>query len=202
MTDDSFRAQTCAALEKTAVGVSKPDRQWVCDRLHYVKGDFDDAQTYSALGKRLPELQKKLNAGPSALFYLATPPAFFAPIVRHLGAAGLAHEEPGRWRRVIVEKPFGRDLASAKALNGEILSVLSESQTYRIDHYLGKETVQNIMALRFANGLFSRYGIAITSTMFRSRWRKPWAWNTVAASMTRPARCATWCRTISFNCCR
>ncbi|HVE04700.1 MAG TPA: glucose-6-phosphate dehydrogenase [Rhizomicrobium sp.] len=154
MTDDSFRAQTCAALEKTAVGVSKPDRQWVCDRLHYVKGDFDDAQTYSALGKRLPELQKKLNAGPSALFYLATPPAFFAPIVRHLGAAGLAHEEPGRWRRVIVEKPFGRDLASAKALNGEILSVLSESQTYRIDHYLGKETVQNIMALRFANGLF------------------------------------------------
>ncbi|HEY2886858.1 MAG TPA: glucose-6-phosphate dehydrogenase [Rhizomicrobium sp.] len=154
MTDESFRTQTCAALEKTATGVAEKDRKWICERLHYVKGDFDDPQTYAALGKRLPELQQGANAGPSALFYLATPPSYFAPIVRHLGAAGLVREEPGKWRRVIIEKPFGRDLASAETLNSEILSVLSESQTYRIDHYLGKETVQNIMALRFANGLF------------------------------------------------
>ena len=154
MTDESFRAQISAALEKTATGVAGKDRQWICERLHYVKGDFDDTQTYAALGKRLPQLQQSQKAGPSALFYLATPPSFFAPIVRQLGAAGLVREEAGRWRRVIVEKPFGRDLASAKTLNSEILSVLSESQTYRIDHYLGKETVQNIMALRFANGLF------------------------------------------------
>jgi glucose-6-phosphate 1-dehydrogenase len=154
MTDDSFRAQTCAALEKTAAGIAGEDRQWICERLNYVKGDFDDPQTYAALGKRLAELQQAANAGPSALFYLATPPSYFAPIVRQLGAAGLVREEPGKWRRVIVEKPFGRDLASAETLNGEILSVLAESQTYRIDHYLGKETVQNIMALRFANGLF------------------------------------------------
>jgi len=154
MTDESFRSQTCATLEKTAASVAQNDRQWICDRLHYVRGEFDNSHTYSALGQRMPELQQKLNAGPSALFYLATPPAFFAPIVRQLGAAGLAREGVGRWRRVIIEKPFGRDLASARALNSEILSVLSETQTYRIDHYLGKETVQNIMALRFANGLF------------------------------------------------
>jgi glucose-6-phosphate 1-dehydrogenase len=154
MTDDSFRTQICATLEKTAAGVSQKDRDWICERLHYVKGEFGDAKTYSTLGQRMPELQQKLQAGPSALFYLATPPAFFAPIVRQLGAAGLTREASDRWRRVIVEKPFGRDLASAKSLNSEILEVLSESQTYRIDHYLGKQTVQNIMALRFANGLF------------------------------------------------
>ena len=117
MTDESFRAQISAALEKTATGVAGKDRQWICERLHYVKGDFDDTQTYAALGKRLPQLQQSQKAGPSALFYLATPPSFFAPIVRQLGAAGLVREEAGRWRRVIVEKPFGRDLASAKTLN-------------------------------------------------------------------------------------
>src|SRR4029077_15551256 len=88
------------------------------------------------------------------LFYLATPPSAFAPIGCRLGKTGLARERNGAWRRIIVEKPFGTDLASAQVLNRELLTVLDESQIYRIDHYLGKETVQNIMVLRFANGLF------------------------------------------------
>src|SRR5262249_10279315 len=88
------------------------------------------------------------------LFYLATPPSAFAPISRHLGRSGIAREEDGAWRRLIVEKPFGTDLASAQALNRELLGLLEEHQIYRIDHYLGKETVQNILVLRFANGLF------------------------------------------------
>jgi glucose-6-phosphate 1-dehydrogenase len=88
------------------------------------------------------------------LFYLATPPAAFTPIGCHLGQSGLAREENGAWRRVVIEKPFGTDLASARDLNQKLLSVLKEDQIFRIDHYLGKETVQNIMVLRFANGLF------------------------------------------------
>jgi len=93
------------------------------------------------------------RTGGNVLFYLATPPDLFGGIVGRLGEAGRAREEQGAWRRVIVEKPFGRDLESARALNREIGRVLAEEQIYRIDHYLGKETVQNIMVLRFANGL-------------------------------------------------
>src|SRR5262249_12168341 len=92
--------------------------------------------------------------GGNRLFYLATPPSAFAPISRHLGRSSIAREEDGAWRRLIVEKPFGTDLASAQALNRELLGLLEEHQIYRIDHYLGKETVQNILVLRFANGLF------------------------------------------------
>ena len=94
------------------------------------------------------------QTGGNRLFYLATPPNAFAPISRELGRAGLLKEENGAWRRLVVEKPFGTDLASAKALNGELLKIVDEQQIYRIDHYLGKETVQNILVLRFANGMF------------------------------------------------
>jgi glucose-6-phosphate 1-dehydrogenase len=90
----------------------------------------------------------------NCLFYLATPPAAFAPIGCRLGQSGLAREENGAWRRIIIEKPFGTDLASARSLNRKLLEALNEHQIYRIDHYLGKETVQNILVLRFANGLF------------------------------------------------
>ena len=87
------------------------------------------------------------------MFYLATPPTGFLPISRELGRTGMLTEN-GAWRRLVVEKPFGTDLASAKALNGELLKLMDEHQIYRIDHYLGKETVQNILVLRFANGMF------------------------------------------------
>ncbi|HET9802838.1 MAG TPA: glucose-6-phosphate dehydrogenase [Candidatus Acidoferrum sp.] len=155
MSDGEFQTELSSALDKfNHGGVSTSVRQWFGERVQYVRGDFGDAQLYSDLQKRIVEVQGKCNTGTNALFYLATPPAQFAPIVRQLGTAKLVHETNGGWRRVVIEKPFGRDLRSAQALNHEILTVLSEHQIYRIDHYLGKETVQNIMALRFANGIF------------------------------------------------
>jgi glucose-6-phosphate 1-dehydrogenase len=120
----------------------------------YVQGDPDDAATYTKIGQELARIERERGTKGNRLFYLATPPAGFAPIGCHLGQSGLARKEDGAWRRVVIEKPFGTDLASARALNQKLLGVLDEDQIFRIDHYLGKETVQNIMVLRFANGLF------------------------------------------------
>ncbi len=100
------------------------------------------------------DLDKTYGTPGNYFYYLATAPQFFSEIVKQLGAADLQCEEPGKWRRVVIEKPFGSDLESAKALNRDILRVLSEKQIYRIDHYLGKETVQNILVFRFSNGIF------------------------------------------------
>src|SRR5262249_20508183 len=120
----------------------------------YLQGDFDDPKVYEQLRQTLERVERKRSTLGNRLFYLATPPSAFAPIGRQLGSSGLSRQENGAWRRVIVEKPFGTDLASALTLNRQLLSVLDENQIYRIDHYLGKETVQNILVLRFANGLF------------------------------------------------
>jgi len=128
--------------------------QWLTERMNYVQGDLNDAQTYKRLDDHLLELDKTAGTSGNRLFYLAIADRFFGVAVDGLGAAGLLTERDGQWRRVIIEKPFGHDLDSAKALNAEILKHLQEHQIYRIDHFLGKETVQNIMALRFANGLF------------------------------------------------
>jgi glucose-6-phosphate 1-dehydrogenase len=124
------------------------------ERLYYQRGEFSDPATYSTLGTRLSQVDQQLQTQGNYLFYLATAPKFFAQIVQQLGNARLSNEETGRWRRVIIEKPFGQDLESAKALNRQIKSVLAENQIYRIDHYLGKETVQNIMVFRFDNAIF------------------------------------------------
>ena len=122
--------------------------------LTYLDGDAEDPQTYERLQRELTRVEGERATKGNRLFYLATPPAQFAPIGCRLGGSGLAREQNGVWRRLIVEKPFGSDLASARELNRKLLEVLSEHQIYRIDHYLGKETVQNILVLRFANGLF------------------------------------------------
>jgi glucose-6-phosphate 1-dehydrogenase len=131
-----------------------PDRwRWFSERLHYVQADFEDQSAYAGLGQRLAAVASEFNTGPRYLFYLATPPSFFGAIIQRLGAAGLTRQDEG-WRRVIIEKPFGHDLDSARELNTAIGEVLGEDQIYRIDHYLGKETVQNILVFRFANGIF------------------------------------------------
>ena len=119
--------------------------RWLADRIDYQRGDFEDDATYADLGKRLKG---------SVLFYLATAPRFFGDIVEHLGKAGLLKEPAGGFRRVVIEKPFGDDLASARALNRRILKCADEAQLYRIDHFLGKETIRNIMVTRFGNGVF------------------------------------------------
>ncbi len=127
--------------------------RWFAERLHYVQADLEDGEAYKALASRLEEVSGTFRTGARFLFYLATPPGFFQTIVERLGAAGLTREDRG-WRRVVIEKPFGHDLESARALNAAIEAVLDESQVFRIDHYLGKETVQNLLVFRFANGIF------------------------------------------------
>jgi glucose-6-phosphate 1-dehydrogenase len=152
---DEFRRQMRAALQQFATnGVEPQTLDWLIARCRYVHGEFDKPATYERLKHELAEVARAFNTRDNWLFYLATPPDLFAPIACFLGEFGLANEHDGCWRRLIVEKPFGFDLQSACALNQELLSHFGESQIYRIDHYLGKETVQNIMVLRFANGMF------------------------------------------------
>jgi len=122
--------------------------------LFYQSGEFTDPATYTRLKTLLEEVGRSQHTMGNVLFYLATPPEFFGEIVKRLGEAGLVRSGEEGWRRVVIEKPFGRDLDSACALNAELGRVLEERQIYRIDHYLGKETVQNIMVFRFANGMF------------------------------------------------
>jgi glucose-6-phosphate 1-dehydrogenase len=154
-TSDAFRDDLANSLPKFATRqVDKAVIKKVLACVGYVRGDADDPQTYERLGQELDRVEQARPTKGNRLFYLATPPAAFAPIGTHLGESGLAREKNGAWRRIIVEKPFGIDLASARALNQKLLGILKEDQIYRIDHYLGKETVQNILVLRFANGLF------------------------------------------------
>ena len=128
--------------------------RWLTDRMTYLQGDFTNPQTYSRLKEHLAGLDKTAGTAGNHLFYLAVADRFFSVVVAALGAADMVTENDRQWRRVVIEKPFGHDLPSAKALNAAILKTLQEHQIYRMDHFLGKETVQNIMALRFANGLF------------------------------------------------
>jgi glucose-6-phosphate 1-dehydrogenase len=124
------------------------------DAIYYQAGAFDDPQAFVRLRQRLEEIEKRHGLPGNRLFYLSTPPSVFAPIVKNLGAAGLVPRGEDPFSRVIIEKPFGIDLGTAESLNHEVRSVLDEEQIYRIDHYLGKETVQNLLVFRFANGIF------------------------------------------------
>ena len=127
---------------------------WLVSRIYYLHGDFRDAAKYDELKTLLGQLDDRYHTPGNYLYYLATAPQFFAEIVQKLGEKALACEEPGKWRRVVIEKPFGNDLESARKLNKDIAQVMTEKQIYRIDHYLGKETVQNILVFRFSNGIF------------------------------------------------
>jgi glucose-6-phosphate 1-dehydrogenase len=131
--------------------IDKGSWDWLESRLGYLAGDFENEATYAALSMALARPAGEGAMG--VLFYLAVAPGFFGDIVKRLGKAGLTRESGG-FRRVVIEKPFGHDLASAKALNRQILKVLAENQIYRIDHFLGKETVRNILVARFGNGVF------------------------------------------------
>ncbi|MBX6771168.1 MAG: glucose-6-phosphate dehydrogenase [Chloroflexi bacterium] len=123
--------------------------------IHYHQSDFSDPDGFHRLRTLLETIDRERGTGGRRIFYLATPPSAYPEIVRQIGAAGLAQpSEPEGWARIIVEKPFGRDLATALELNRQIAEVFREDQVYRIDHYLGKETVQNILVFRFANGIF------------------------------------------------
>jgi glucose-6-phosphate 1-dehydrogenase len=149
---DAFRDQVSAFLPNSPGDADH--LSWLRERLFYQRGDFGDPETFSKLREHLSAIDAEHHTQGNYLFYLATAPKFFGPVVQQLGRASLLQQEEGRWRRVVIEKPFGNDLESAKALNREIKAELQENQIYRIDHYLGKETVQNIMVFRFDNAIF------------------------------------------------
>jgi glucose-6-phosphate 1-dehydrogenase len=154
MTSEEFRNRITEEIGQFATGAIEEDLwHWLARRIYYVPGAFDDPQSYIRMKETLEKLNNEHGTRDNYFFYLATAPNFFSTIVRSLGEAGLVNEDKG-WRRVIIEKPFGRDYDSARKLNREIREVLSEKQIYRIDHYLGKETVQNILVFRFSNGIF------------------------------------------------
>src|SRR5579872_6099210 len=158
MTDEQFRA-----LLREAVAASSEVRvrdesalASLAERCYYVSGDFHDAAAFQVLKNEVDTLEKRYGTGGSRIFYTATPASLYGSITEQLHSCGLtkAGGGPQSFVRIIVEKPFGHDLATAKQLNAELLAYLSEDQIYRIDHYLGKETVQNILVLRFANSIF------------------------------------------------
>ena len=155
MTTEQFRDKMTQDTKEFATSEVDADLwDWLIRRVYYVSGEFGNAATYDQLRGALQKADKDHGTGGNYLYYLATSPLFFAQIVEQLGKAELACAENHHWRRVIIEKPFGRDLESARTLNQGLRRVLKEDQIYRIDHYLGKETVQNILAFRFANGIF------------------------------------------------
>jgi glucose-6-phosphate 1-dehydrogenase len=155
MSNEDFRKSVREDVTKYC-GDCIDDEHWeeFAGRFFYFAGDFNNDQLYPQLKDRLAQLDKEHSTHQNFFFYLATAPNFFGAIVEKLAAAEMMEQSNDHWRRVIIEKPFGHDLESAKALNQQLLKVADEKQIYRIDHYLGKETVQNIMAFRFANGIF------------------------------------------------
>ncbi|MEP6638301.1 MAG: glucose-6-phosphate dehydrogenase [Chloroflexota bacterium] len=155
--DDAFRAEIRQSLEQYSRVLPLDEDAWksFARLICYELLDFDDPKGFDHLAERLDELDKERGTRGNHLFYLATQPSQFAEIVAQLGRVGLDHEHhDGGWRRIVIEKPFGHDLDSAKRLNREVGKVFRESQVYRIDHYLGKETVRNLLVFRFGNGIF------------------------------------------------
>jgi glucose-6-phosphate 1-dehydrogenase len=152
---EEFRKRLSDEVKEYASGdIDQKSWDWFTQRIYYTSGDFKDPALYQNLKNLLDQADKDQGTQGNALFYLATSPEFFPIVAKQLGDAGLTAEKEKSWRRVVIEKPFGHDLQSAIALNRALNEVLSEKQIYRIDHYLGKETVQNILAFRFANGIF------------------------------------------------
>ncbi|MEJ7695335.1 MAG: glucose-6-phosphate dehydrogenase [Candidatus Limnocylindrales bacterium] len=155
--DDAFRTEIRASLEQFSRVLPLEEPVWrsFSERICYHRLDFADPTGFDRLAERLDDLDLQQGTHGNRLFYLATQPSQFAEIVGQLGRVGLDHERhDGGWRRIVIEKPFGHDLESAKKLNREVGRVFRESQVYRIDHYLGKETVRNLLVFRFGNGIF------------------------------------------------
>ncbi|MBK8464417.1 MAG: glucose-6-phosphate dehydrogenase [Chloracidobacterium sp.] len=156
MTSEAYRKQMIEHLrEFIPNGPDAKVLKWFEDRTYYTGGDFDDdKKLFGDLKELTGEVTAKHQIPDNFFYYLATPPNLFANVTQKIAKNGLGKEENGNWRRFIYEKPFGRDLESAKKLNADLLKTIKERQIYRIDHYLGKETVQNILVFRFGNSIF------------------------------------------------
>ena len=152
---EDYRTKMTESLQEFEPGgVDAKVRDWLLERAYFFKGDFNDANAFRQLKDILVKIDQERGTEGNYLHYLAIAPEFFAIVVKQLSDVGLVDESGDKWRRVVVEKPFGRDLGSAKKLNCDLQAELQEDQIFRIDHYLGKETVQNILAMRFANAVF------------------------------------------------
>jgi len=157
MTDDAFQQSAVDSVKKFADSAMQQEEECreFAKALAYVSGEYHHPEAFEKLKARLEELDLAHKLNGNRLFYLATPPDIYPLIIEQLQKAGLARSANGKsWVRIIIEKPYGRDLASARKLNQAVLKVFDESQVYRIDHYLGKDTVQNLLVLRFGNGIF------------------------------------------------
>jgi glucose-6-phosphate 1-dehydrogenase len=154
LSDDAFREKMRESVEQFSEDTKLDNDVWAgfARGLYYVAGDIGDQGLYQRLGEKLGQIESERHTGGNTLFYLSTQPSQYAPIAHGIGAAGLG--KGNGWRRLVVEKPFGHDLASARELSNRLHEVFDETDVYRIDHYLGKETVQNILAFRFGNGIF------------------------------------------------
>jgi glucose-6-phosphate 1-dehydrogenase len=153
-TDDGFRQELAEGVRSFGRPDTPAHFDALADAFTFHQSDFGETAGYQALAKKLEQIDRARGTAGNRIFYLATPPSSYSPILQNLAATGLSAEKDGRFARVIVEKPFGRDIATARALNDQVRAAFHERQVFRIDHYLGKETVQNILALRFANGIF------------------------------------------------
>ncbi len=156
MTDEAFRERVRESISRTDLDASADEQEAFVRRCYYVYGDYKEQSTYAELSRRVRRLDIDHQTEGNHVFYLSIPPALYADVVRRLGRQKLTKQRTsGRpWRRVIVEKPLGYDLDSAVALNRKLQDELDERQIYRIDHYMGKDTVQNILMFRFANAVF------------------------------------------------
>src|SRR5580765_2190431 len=159
MTDEQYRAECRDAVQKFARTKPVDLELWkkIESNISYVQGDYGGNEGHDRLSSHLEKADKEKGIGGNRLFYLSTPPNTFEPIIRALGEHQNSQQSSGSakgWTRIIIEKPFGRDLASAKSLNAQLHKYFAEEQVFRIDHYLGKETVQNLMVMRFANSIF------------------------------------------------
>ena len=152
--DADFRKELADGVRQFGRPDTSAHFEAMADAFTFHQSDFGEAAGYAALAEKLDQIDRARGTAGNRLFYLATPPSSYSAILRNLAATGLSTERDGRFARVIVEKPFGRDTATAQALNEQVRAAFRERQVVRIDHYLGKETVQNILALRFANGIF------------------------------------------------
>jgi glucose-6-phosphate 1-dehydrogenase len=156
MSHEEYRAKSKADVEQFSEAKRVDEEVWnsFAQGVYYLPSDIGNPDDYRKLGELLAQVDRERGTQGNRLFYLSTAPAFYAEAVKQLGTAGLTAQENGTWARVIIEKPFGTSLDSARELNKQVLQHLDESQIYRIDHYLGKETVQNLLVFRFANGIF------------------------------------------------
>lgn len=154
-TDDQFRQQALESINEYSRQKPVNPQVWesFASGIHYLQADFHDLSGYERLNNLLNKIDLERGTSGNRIFYLSTPPSQYPEIIHNLGAAGLNRSRKG-WTRIIIEKPFGHDLASARELNRQVAKVFKEEQVYRIDHYLGKETVQNILVFRLANGIF------------------------------------------------